>query len=380
MKAIISGAGVAGLTLAARLGAAGWRVVLLERAAGLPSPGYMIDFFGPGYTAAERLNLLGRLREVSYHIPQIVWLDQTGTPVARLHYSNVEHALGGRLLTLMRGDLTRTLFAAVTRSTEVRFGQTIDSIHLGSGRVEVQLSDGARETGDLLVGADGMHSRVSELLLGDAQSAFHYLGLHAAAYIFEDAAIHERLAGQFMVTSTPGRQAAFFPLRAGRVAAFFSHRMPSAALPSSAAAALSEIYKSFGWVVPSALERARGLSDIFYDSVGQIQLSRWCLGRVALLGDACQAVSLVAAGQGTSLAVHAACVLADELASTGSIHEALERYEQKLKPVVQQTQLRGRLAAQWFVPATGLRLGLRNAALRVFDHRSMNWMLRPLLA
>jgi 2-polyprenyl-6-methoxyphenol hydroxylase-like FAD-dependent oxidoreductase len=378
MKAIICGAGVAGLTLAARLGAAGWRVVLLERAAGLPGQSYMIDFFGLGYAAAERLNLIGRLREVSYDIPQIVWLNQTGAPVARLHYSNVEHALRGKLITLMRGDLARTLFATVTRSTEVRFGQTIGSIHLGRGRVEVGLSDGSREIGDLLVGADGIHSRVRELLLGDAESAFQYLGLHAASYVFEDAAIHDSVAGQFVVMSTPGRQAGFYPLRGGLTAAFFSHRMPSAALPSSAAGALSDTYKSFGSIVPSALEHARSLSNIFYDSVGQIRLSRWCLGRVALLGDACQAVSLVA-GQGASLAVHAACVLADELTSTDQIHVALERYEQRLKPVVRQIQMRGRLAAQWFVPSTRLRLGVRNAAVRMVDHRSMNWMLRPLL-
>lgn len=379
MKAIICGAGVAGLTLAARLGAAGWRVLLLEKAAGLRSQGYMIDFFGPGYEAAERLSLIGRLREVSYHIPQVVWLDQTGTPVARLHYSNLERALGGKLITLMRGDLQRVLFDTLTRSTEVRFGQTIENINLGGAGVEVRLSDGSREITDLLVGADGVHSHVRELLFSDTELGFRYMGLHTASYAFADAATHDRLAGQCMMISTAGRQAGFYPLRDGLTAAFFTHRMPTTALPSSPALALRESYKSFGWIVPAALEHARSSPDVFYDLVGQIELSRWCLGRVALLGDACQAVSLVA-GQGASLAVHAACVLADELVSKDSIPIALRCYEQKLRPTVKLTQMRGRRAAEWFVPSTWLRLGMRNAAVRMIDHPSMRWLLRPMLA
>jgi len=181
-----------------------------------------------------------------------------------------------------------------------------------------------------------------------------------------------------MVMSTPGRRAAFYPLRGGMTAVFFTHRQPSTALPTSAAAALSETYKDFGWIVPQVLQHARRGSDICYDCVGQIELSRWCLGRVALLGDACQAVSV--AGQAASLAVHAACVLAHELATGDPIPTALGRYEQKLKPIVHHTQRWDRRAAEWFVPATRLRLGVRNAAVRLVDHPSMNWVLRPLLA
>ncbi len=187
------------------------------------------------------------------------------------------------------------------------------------------------------------------------------------------------LAGKFMLATLPGRQAGFYPLRNGSTAAFFAHRMPSTTLPASPATELREQYKSFGWVVPAALEHAQHQQDIYYDSVGQIALSRWCLGRVALLGDACQAVSLVA-GQGASLAMHAASVLADELTSGNALSTALERYECRVKPIVRAKQASGRTAARWLVPPSRWKLLARNVAVRVADHRATSWLLRPLVS
>src|SRR5579862_3234500 len=118
MKAIVCGAGVAGLTLASRLGAAGWQVVLVEAAPGLRDQGYMLDFFGPGYDTAERMDLIPRLRELSYRIPEVIWLDRSGRSVAQLHYRNLQRALKGRLLTLMRGDLQHLLFDTLPHSVD----------------------------------------------------------------------------------------------------------------------------------------------------------------------------------------------------------------------------------------------------------------------
>lgn len=378
MKAIVCGAGVAGLTLASRLGAAGWQVVLVEAAPGLRDQGYMLDFFGPGYDTAERMDLIPRLRDLSYQIPEVIWLDRSGRSVAQLHYRNVQRALKGRLLTLMRGDLERLLFDTLPRSVDLRFGCTVDEIKLRGQCIEVALSSGIREYADVVVGADGVHSRIRNLMLGNTEEAFRFLGMHTAAFVFDDAKVHEALAGKFMLMSVPGRVAGFYPIRAGKVAAFFAHLMPSAAMPASPVDALEQQFGRLGWLIPSALEHARQLPDIYYDSVGQIRLRRWSFGRVTLVGDACQAVSLV--GQGASLAMTAAYVLAHELASPQSLADSLGRYEHQVRPLVERRQAAGKRAADWLVPATRWKLGLRNAAVRVADRPGMTWLLRPLIA
>jgi 2-polyprenyl-6-methoxyphenol hydroxylase-like FAD-dependent oxidoreductase len=72
MKAAICGAGIAGLTLAGRLhNILGWEVVVLEKAPGPRSEGYMIDFFGPGYDAAEAMGVLPWLEELSYPVSEV---------------------------------------------------------------------------------------------------------------------------------------------------------------------------------------------------------------------------------------------------------------------------------------------------------------------
>ena len=379
MKVIICGAGIAGLTLGLHLAPAGCQVVILEAAPALRDQGYMIDLFGPGYDTAQQLGLLAPLRQLSYQIPEVVWVDVDCRQLAALHYQNVSQVLGGRLLTLMRGDLTQVLFRALPTGVDVRFGSRVQEIRQTGDAVEARVSSGKWERADVLIGADGFRSRVRTLLFGDAGVSLPYLGLHTAAFVFEDAPSWKALGGRFVMMSVPGRQAGFYPIRSGRVAAFFAHHMPTAALPASPVAALQQQYGHLGWLIPTALQHARQRSSLYYDCVGQVRLARWGIGRVALVGDACHAVSLVA-GQGASLAMSSAQVLAEELLSMSSPEQAFARYESRQKPLIERKQRSGRRLASWFFPESWWQSAARNVALRVADRAALSWILRPLIA
>ena len=361
MKIVICGAGITGLALANQLADLGGDVVLLERASGPRSQGYMIDFFGPGYDAVEAMGLLPAISEVAYHVDEASFVDEQGRRRAGVR---PEQFASGPLLDLMRPDLERVLRDHLPPNVDIRFGTGPVAVEYGGDVVRVALADGTELEADLLVGADGVHSTVRRLVFGAESRFFRYLGFHTAAFTFDAPRIHAAIQGRACLTDTVGRQMGFYGLRDGRVVTFGVHRATHASLPDDLRAGVRDAYRGLGWVVPEALEKCPPSAEIYYDQVAQIEMPSWSKGRVVLVGDACYAVSLLA-GLGASLGIAGAYVLANQLARDQSIDEALAAYERLWRPVVEEKQKAGRAAARWFLPSSLWQLRVRRATLRL---------------
>jgi 2-polyprenyl-6-methoxyphenol hydroxylase-like FAD-dependent oxidoreductase len=149
-----------------------------------------------------------------------------------------------------------------------------------------------------------------------------------------------------------------------RVAVFTVHRTEDARLPEDPREALRRAYAGMGELVEQALAHCPPPAEVYYDQVAQIDAPRWTDGRVALVGDAAYAVSLIA-GQGASLGIAGAYVLAERLHAASSVQEGLADYERRWRPVavaVQQTA-RNRVT-EWFLPTSPARLVLRRWAFK----------------
>jgi 2-polyprenyl-6-methoxyphenol hydroxylase-like FAD-dependent oxidoreductase len=315
MKVVICGAGIAGLTLANRLCELGGDVVLVERSPGPRSQGYMIDFFGPGYDVADTMGLLPAIKDAAYPMEEASLVDECGRRRAGVRPAQFAD---GPLLDVMRPDLEQVLRERLPSAVDLRFGRSPVAVTDRGDMVHLTLDDRAELHADLVVGADGLHSTVRRLVFGDESQFLRYLGFHTAAFTFYDSAIHAAVVGRFCLTDTVDRQMGFYALRDGRVAVFAVHRTPDPTLPDDTRAAMRDAYRGLGWVVPQALQHCPPSAEMYYDQVAQIVMPSWSKGRVVLVGDACYAVSLLA-GQGASLGMAGAYVLADQLSRTPSI-------------------------------------------------------------
>lgn len=379
MRAVICGAGISGLALARQLSVRGWEIVVLEKAPGPRTGGYMIDFFGAGHDAADAMGVLPRMHALGYRVAEARFVDKSGRRRATLSFEQFIRGTGDQMMSIMRPDIELVLRESLPDSVELRYATTLTHIERGADGVSITLTTGEVLDADLLVGADGIHSTVRHLMFGPEQNFLRYLGFHTAAYTFHDPTIHAQLGDTACLTDSIDRQMGLYGLRDGRVATFAVHRATAPATPADPVATLLAEYASLGWVIPDVLAHCPPADEVYYDQVAQIVMPRWHHGRVVLVGDACYAVSLLA-GQGASLGIAGAYVLAEQLHCSPSIADALSSYEQLWRPVAEEKQLSGRKAARWFLPRSNMALRLRRAMLALSTVPGINRLVVESLA
>ena len=373
MRAVICGAGVAGLTLAIQLGRAGWHVVVLEPRSELSRDGFLIDLTGEGLHAAERIGLIPGIKAVAERVRRVRWVDQTGTQIVDV---NIRRA-GPAGFALLRGDLQQILLSSLPPNVEVRFGCGISAIRAGSDHVEAAVHPSGSVTADLLIGADGVQSRIRELVFDDGGLSSRTLGHDAAAFAFEDSEIRQMLAGTLTAVSIPARHVVLCPLPTGKIAAILVHRSTAPVPPADPVGHLRSLYSDLGWCIPSLLQYASEAADLQYEQTTQIKLPCWYRRRIALLGDACHAYSLLP-GQGTSFTLAAAAWLGNELVRSSSIDVALAWYQNRLMGEMAKRRVATRKSVQWLVPKNRLELTMRDTLLRLSALPAFGRLLYPL--
>ncbi|GAA2986258.1 FAD-dependent monooxygenase [Streptosporangium longisporum] len=374
MKILISGGGIAGLTLAHWLHHWGHIAVVAERAPHGRLGGYGIDFFGTGYDVAAHMGITDRLAAHQLPTDSVCYVDGAGRVTARLERQLLEKVIRGPYLALMHTTLEEALAEAVRDKVEIRYGQHIAAIEQRPSGVGITFAEGRQESFDLLIGADGVHSATRELAFGPEERFARHLGYTMACYPLHDT---YGLGPRRVHYSEPGRQTILYPTgMPGELIALFLYRTADHTIPPCAErrAALRHTFTGMGWLTPQLLDAAPE-DGLFMDSLTQITMPSWHTGRIALTGDACAAMTLTSA-QGASMAMDGGYLLVQALHQHADHQAAFHTYETQLRPAVQQRQQRARTFARSLVPATRTGLATQSAVTRLVLRNAFSGLLR----
>ncbi|MEU8356037.1 FAD-dependent monooxygenase [Nonomuraea sp. NPDC048882] len=344
-RVLVAGASIAGPALAHWLRRRGAEVTVVERAPELRPGGQAVDARGVAKEVIERMGLDAAVRAARTDTAGAYIVDADGN-VLETHRAD-DHGGDGFIadIEILRGDLSRVLYDDTRDGVEYVFGDRIAKLGQDADGVDVVFAGGDRRRFDLVVGADGLHSQLREMVFGPREHFVRHLGLVLAFFSVPN----EFGVDRWMIDhQEAGRSAGLRPVPdPTRAMAMFSFPAAGFDVDHRDVAAhkrlLRERMDGFGWLTRRILAHVDDTPDFYLDQVAQVVMDRWSSGRVGLLGDAAFSASPMS-GAGTGLALVGAYLLAGELAAAGWDPEAgFAGYEARMRSYVEANQEMGRL-------------------------------------
>jgi 2-polyprenyl-6-methoxyphenol hydroxylase-like FAD-dependent oxidoreductase len=322
VKALVAGAGIAGLAAGIGLRRAGHEVQILERSPELREIGAGLMIWPNGARALEALGVDPR----SIAVDKVTLGNSRGRRLTEMPVHEAFERYGAGVSFVHRADLQAAL-AKMFGSEGLRFGCDVRGFVQGEDRVEVTLGDGTVATADLLVGADGLRSAVRRQLLGDGDPV--YLG----------STIWRGLASNEGIALTPGAGINWW----GRGSEFLAFHLAGEAIywagvtkeprgekpgPAGHKQDLLERFGDWAQPVPALIAATDDAAILRNDMYDRPPVRRWSDGRVTLVGDAAHPMT-PNQGQGACQALEDGVVLGESLERTTSLAAALELYERR---------------------------------------------------
>jgi 2-polyprenyl-6-methoxyphenol hydroxylase-like FAD-dependent oxidoreductase len=333
---LICGASIAGPTLAFWLDRFGYEVTLVERASGPRKGGYAVDLRGPAMVVVERMGIVPHLTTSHVKVEKVTFLDEAGIPAGIIRPQAVSGGIAGRDLEVPRTALMETILDAMGGEVTFIYNDSISAIDQDADKVLVTFASGKARDFDLVFGADGVNSTTRKLTIDPAADCLKYLGYCYVGFsipnVFD-------VWNENVSWNIPGKAAVLFSTsdrsQANALLEFLTDDPPYDRMRSDddIRALFKEKFADYGWEIPKILELMDQAHDLFYDGTTFVDLEQWSQGRVGLVGDAAYGPSFFT-GQGGSLAMVGAYVLAVELLKADDHAAAFASYQATMRPFV----------------------------------------------
>lgn len=361
LNILISGAGVAGSALAYWLDHYGFKVTIVEQATTIRDGGYAVDFRGNAIEVLRRMGILDEIKKVQTHMGAVSFVDEKNN-----HLADMPAIFLSGELEIVRGDLSKILYNLTKNTTEYIFGDSISSISETASGVDVTFRNTKPRTFDLVVGADGTHSKVRSLVFGEEAQFVHFLGYYISIFTTQN---DFNLDHTGLFYATPGKLSGIYSARKkneAKVMLYFAGARMTVEHndTKSQKKFVADTFTNENWEMPKLLNSMQKSQDFYLDTIDQVRMNQWSKGRVILLGDAGYCASPLS-GAGTGLAIIGAYILAGELRrANGDYTSAFAKYEQAMRPYVKKAQSIPTLLGPLMIPKLRWLLRIRITLLR----------------
>jgi len=370
MKIAIIGGGIGGLTTALALARAGIEALVFEQAPALLDVGAAIAVWPNAMRVLQQLGVGREVIEKAGVIKQVRWLNWDGASFRRVRFP--EH--DAPAVALHRADLQHILLQAVPEKL-IHLGKRFESYRQQGSEIQASFADNSTINCNLLIGADGLHSRAREQAFQDGSPLYRGYTLWRGIAANTPAALEPLTAIELFGR---GQRFGIGPIGHGRTGWWATKNEPPGAAAEDASEHQSKLLKLFrDWHAPvieliGQTPSATILRNIAYD---RPPINKWSDGRMILLGDAAHPTT-PNLGQGGCMAIEDAATLARCLASHKDIPQALRRFEtlrHKRTAALTRYSLRYGAIGQTEHP---LALRLRNSMLRLMPESLAQRLLR----
>jgi 2-polyprenyl-6-methoxyphenol hydroxylase-like FAD-dependent oxidoreductase len=321
-KAIIIGGGIGGVTAAIALRQAGLDVTVYERAEELQEVGSGLPLWTNALRTLHVLGLTDELDESGVQVRSVRVTTWNGDTLTDTRNDKHLKKLGTITIVVHRAELL-TLLLKTLGEENVRLGMTCVGFTQDATGVTAKFPNGQEVRGDVLIGADGIHSVIRTQLFGLIKP--HYVG-----YTCWRGLAHTTRTGLETWAWGKGCQFGITPMSQGRAYWFVQKYAPEGEedKPGGRKNALLDMFHDWHDPIPAVIE-ATAETDILRNDIYELQhLHQWSHSRVTLLGDAAHAMT-PNLGQGACQAIEDAVALADCLKDTANVSAALKNYEKR---------------------------------------------------
>jgi len=335
-RILISGASIAGPTLAFWLAKYGFEVTIVERSKSLRLGGQNLDVRGAGRAIVRMMGIEDEILAANTGEIGLQFVNSNNEVKAAFPSDGANSFTSEA--EILRGDLVNILYRNTRDHVKYIFGKYITAASQSSESVRVTFSDDQTDTFDLLIAADGVRSTTRQLIFGD-EPEIKFVGLYNAWYTIPKKNTDTKWARWY--TAPGSRVMLIRPDNHGTVRASFSFLSADMNYQKLPAAEQKKILKEklsgAGWEESRLAEEIDKNDDVYFDGISQVRAPRWFNGRAGMIGDAAYCPTPLT-GMGTTLAIVGAYLLAGELARHDTHEAAFEGYEKRMRPFAEDIQ------------------------------------------